>query len=176
MADISLTQVGVVIIVTAIALLYQLELDYDPLIVQRSAVVARNTDDVFKYLKEVVDYPKWTGFVHHVEPLDNSAFGIGKSYHVHLRVPTGLNRYHTLVRTYTPNSELAFDLDMDLLQPIVVIEVTEGAKPGLSKVSLSIYSQRRSYLFRSTILPVARFVITGHLQGALFHMKLLMQQ
>ena len=92
--------------------------------------------------------PQWTGLVKHVEPLDNSAFGIGKSFHLHLTVPTGVKRYHTLVRSYEPNSSVSLDLDMDLLLPIIVIEVAEDTKPGVAKVTVNIYSQRKSYLFK----------------------------
>ena len=60
MAVFSSTQVGMLIVLTAIAVLYQVELDYDPLIVQEKAVVARSPEDVFKFMSDVFNYPEVT--------------------------------------------------------------------------------------------------------------------
>ncbi|XP_071808562.1 uncharacterized protein [Asterias amurensis] len=176
MAVFSSTQVGMLIVLTAIAVLYQVELDYDPLIVQEKAVVARSPEDVFKFMSDIFNYPEWTGIIKRIVPLDDSSLGVGKTFHMHMSVPIGLKRYHTVVQSYKPGSLLALTIDMEFLHPTVVIEVNEDERPGMSKVTMKVYSSRRSYLFRGTLLPISKFVITGHLQGALFHMKLLMQQ
>ena len=93
-------------------------------------------------------FSQWTGIIKRIVPLDDSSLGVGKTFHMHMSVPIGLKRYHTVVQSYKPGSLLALTIDMEFLHPTVVIEVNEDERPGMSKVTMRVYSSRRSYLFR----------------------------
>ncbi|XP_072037672.1 uncharacterized protein [Amphiura filiformis] len=164
---------GVIVVVVIIAALFQMEVDYEPLIAEKTVVVQASNVDSFKVVADVPNFDKWINFITKVNEMDNSRVGVGKSFEVHVHFPfIGENQYRLDITNYGPPKSLSFDADFELLLPRTIVEIKDGDMLGVSKITWRLYSKRRSYLFCGTVLPISRFIMTKQLQGALFRLKL----
>lgn len=166
-------EISILVTVVVLAIMMQLEVDYEPLIVKKSVVVQATDVELFKFIADVPNYNKWINFITEVNEIDESRMGVGKAFNMYIHYPfIGNVQYRADITNYSQPRSLAFDADFELLLPRIILEISEGSRPGVSKLTWQMFSKRRSYLFCSTALPISRFIIGKQLQGALFRLKL----
>ncbi|XP_071953729.1 uncharacterized protein [Antedon mediterranea] len=163
-----------VILVSICAMLSQLEVDYDPLIVDKSVVLARTQKQVFYYVADFHNHKKWIGGIGKTEELDDSLMGEGKQFYQMVETPfVGETKQQLEILQYTPTSKLVYNSNMELLKPRMELEITPGNKPGQTRLTWKTYSRRRSYLFCMTILPVSKYFSNANLRTTLFNLRTL---
>ncbi|XP_077998940.1 uncharacterized protein LOC144451911 [Glandiceps talaboti] len=168
-------RVAIVIVVVAIAVLAQLELDEDPLVVERMINIPGPKEMVFPYVAEIENLPQWYPGVVNEHPFDNSELGVGKRYYEFLNLPVLGERKATLeVTKYMPKKNvIAFETDLDLLLPryeVQCVEHRDDKGKLKTKVIWQMYTRKRSYLYYGTALQFLRIIMKDRVAAALFQL------
>ncbi|XP_033114189.1 uncharacterized protein LOC117114608 [Anneissia japonica] len=163
-----------VVLVAISAVLSQLEVSYDPLIVSKSVVLAKTPKQVFYYVADFHNHNKWIGGISKTEELDGSLMGEGKLFHQMVETPfVGEVRHQIEILQYNPPSKVVYNSDMELLKPRIELEITPGSKVGHTRLTWKTYSRRRSYLFCVTVLPISQYISNENLRSTLFNLRTL---
>lgn len=167
-----------VILVAVTAVLYQLEVSFEPLVASGTVILMRNREDSFKYAANVPHYHKWTLMVSSAEEVSTSHMKAGKTFHLYSDIPLlGRQEIPTKVVVYKPYHRLDIQTHLHLLEMRISMNFTDTHKDDVpfTKLDCAIHAKRRSYLYYSTLLQGLRFVMKSQLKGSLLNMKLLLQ-
>ncbi|XP_070544127.1 uncharacterized protein [Ptychodera flava] len=168
-------KVAIVIAVVTIAMLTQLELDEDPLVVERAVSIPSSKDKVFSYLADIENMANWFPDVVSEQPFDNSKIGVGKRYYEQIQLPIiGEKKAVLEITKYAPQKHaIVFESDHDWVLPRYEVKCIDHENENgklRTKVIWKMYTRRRSYLYYGTVLQLLRLVMPDRTAGALFQL------
>lgn len=167
-----------IFLVAVIAILYQLELSYDPLLASASVTLMRDREDSFKYAANIPHYEKWTLMVSKAEEVNRSHLTMGKIFNLYSEIPIlGRQEIPTKVVVYKPYHRFDLQTHGKLLEMRISMNFSDFHRDSFphTRLDCSIHSKRRGLLYYSTIAQGLRFILKSQLRGSLLNMKLFLQ-
>ncbi|XP_014677879.1 PREDICTED: uncharacterized protein LOC106817699 [Priapulus caudatus] len=166
------------VVVAIIAALWQVEAPEDrtPL-VDKSVVLSLSQPHLFSLVSDLERVPQWFPEVLDVDEVDTSPIKAGKQYNVVFTTPVGWEHHVTVaLLSFSPPDSLTLSTDSAVLPATVEFRVqqlpagTGGAERA--RLTVRLFSDHRSYLFKMLGRPAMRFVSGNMVRNALFRLML----